>query len=214
MQFLALRTDEFVLFNYFWALPKSFLGLFHCLWLVLSWGALVCIMNTVYMFQKKKSSPLVWSSPQCLGTEPFSIQSNHIWLKLYFAVAIHGMLFGTANLFVSSAQWITGWKLLLQCKYSLPATVVLMCYFSGGNALGLSALPNYLSFLNVQASELFPQQPMLGCVVLRHRVLGCPKVKGTMIRHMQISINYLSKLLQAKEKKCAGCLSYLHTVKL
>lgn len=42
--------------------------------------------------------------PQHLGTEsPFS-QSSHIQLKLYLAVVIHGMLFSTADLFVSSAQ--------------------------------------------------------------------------------------------------------------
>lgn len=42
--------------------------------------------------------------PQHLGTEPPLGQSNHIQLKLYFAVVICGMLFSTADLFVSSAQ--------------------------------------------------------------------------------------------------------------
>lgn len=129
IQTLALRTYEFAFFDYFWALSKSFLGLLHCLWLALNLGAPACAVKTASICQTKCSPLGVWSSSQHLGTESFLSQSNHIWIKLCFSVAIHGMLFGTANLFMSSAQWITVWKLLLQYKYSLPATVVFICYY-------------------------------------------------------------------------------------
>lgn len=41
---------------------------------------------------------------QHLRTDSLLRQSNHIWLKLYFAAVIHRMLFSTADLFVLSAQ--------------------------------------------------------------------------------------------------------------
>lgn len=100
---LALKHINLHFFYYFWASFEFFLGLLHCLWLALNLGALVCTMKTGYTSQTQYSPLGVWSPPRHLGTASFLSQSNHIWLKLYFSVVAHGMLFGTSNLFVSSA---------------------------------------------------------------------------------------------------------------